>query len=431
MEVTTYLEIIEYLKRIIIDTEFEGHVYSVGGAERDLALKREIKDIDIVIDLPNGGIKFSQWLYEKGVLIREPIVYQHYGTAQFVFNEFPQYEIEAVQTRKECYRDIESRNPETAYGTIEEDASRRDFTINAIYRNVSNGSRITFNDNTMHDIEHGIIRTCGDPLTIFTEDPLRILRAVRFSHRLGFKIDEEIYLCMKTCMPRLKIVSRERIRDEFEKIICGPNAYDAWNTLNDRGFLNFYFGQLMNIQSRIDFLSDEIDNLPNDFITRLVVFFNPNAGILTYIALSYLKNLLRLSNVEFNTFKFVFDSVYKFQRTKLTLFDIRHLAYDCGHGKSMTKKPKDIFLTIVKIAKCLDKNNTINEPEHYLYLSDVKKMFDYTLPVNGEEIMVSVGKEEGRWLGSAMGMLRETVIRFPNITKEQCLELCGVMFKNI
>ena len=100
--------------------EFEGHVYSVGGCERDkhLGLK-EIKDIDLVVDLPNNsGIRFANWLYSIGLTISKPVVYENFGTAMFKLSAFPDEEIEVVHTRKEIYRDKNSRNPETDYGTI-------------------------------------------------------------------------------------------------------------------------------------------------------------------------------------------------------------------------------------------------------------------------------------------------------------------------
>ncbi|MBP3630142.1 MAG: CCA tRNA nucleotidyltransferase, partial [Clostridia bacterium] len=228
--VKNYTEIIECLKNIILGTKFENHVFSVGGCERDLILDSPIKDIDIVIDLPNGGIEFANWLKDNGHTVGSVVVYEHFGTAMFRLKDYPDEEIEAVQTRKECYRDMESRNPETAFGSIMDDCQRRDFTINAIYRNISTGDILDLNGKSFDDITDGWIRACGDPNIIFSEDPLRILRAVRFKYRLGdhFLIEKDTYQGIFTHKDRLSIISQERITDEFNKIITGKDADQAF-----------------------------------------------------------------------------------------------------------------------------------------------------------------------------------------------------------
>ena len=110
-------KIVKYLKSTIKGSEYEGHCFVVGGAVRDFIMGSEIKDIDIVLDLEDGGIKFAKWLFDNGYLTHEPVVYETYGTAMFCLKEFEDIEIEAVQTRKEQYKDKNSRNPETEYGT--------------------------------------------------------------------------------------------------------------------------------------------------------------------------------------------------------------------------------------------------------------------------------------------------------------------------
>ena len=118
MDKKVYENILSYLKDTIAGSKFENHVFSVGGCERDKRLCREIKDIDLVVDLPHGGIDFANWLSSKELTKGSVVVYENFGTAMFRLKEYPEEEIEVVQTRKECYHDAESRNPETSYGTI-------------------------------------------------------------------------------------------------------------------------------------------------------------------------------------------------------------------------------------------------------------------------------------------------------------------------
>ena len=220
MKLEIYEQIVSILKSIIKDTKFENHTYTVGGCERDRILGNEIKDIDIVVDLPRGGIELAEYLYENEDLVHAPVIYENFGTVMFRLIDFPDIELEAVHTRKETYRG-DSRNPETAFGTIEEDCQRRDFSVNAFYRNISTGKTYDFNGNSKKDLLNKEIRACGDPDVIFGEDPLRILRAFRFADRLGFRLDGLTFLGMNKHCDRLSIISQERITDEFNKILLG------------------------------------------------------------------------------------------------------------------------------------------------------------------------------------------------------------------
>lgn len=222
-----YTDIMAYLRKAIKGSLYEGHVFAVGGCERDKRLGNEIKDIDLVVDLPSGGIRFANWLHKEGLTVWSPVVYEHFGTAMFCLKEFPDIELETVQTRKECYHDMESRNPETAYGTIMDDCTRRDFTVNAFYYNISEKKELDLNGNSENDLKAKIIRTCGDPDIIFTEDPLRVLRMVRFAARLGFDVEEKTMECAKKYVYRLSIISRERIHDEFLKM-CEVGHFDKF-----------------------------------------------------------------------------------------------------------------------------------------------------------------------------------------------------------
>jgi poly(A) polymerase len=225
MKLETYDMIISTIRDIIKDTVFENYVYSVGGCERDRLLGNEIKDIDLVVNLPNGGINLANYLNDNKYTLHDPVIYESFGTAMFKLIDFPTIEIEVVQTRKECYRDVNSRNPETTYGTINDDAERRDFTVNAFYRNISSGKLCDFNGNSCDDILNGVIRCCGEPDIIFKEDALRILRAFRFASRLEFKITHETYKGIFNNVERLNTISRERITDEFSKILVSKDPF--------------------------------------------------------------------------------------------------------------------------------------------------------------------------------------------------------------
>lgn len=152
-----FLDITGYIGCIIKGTPFEDHTYAVGGSVRDFYMGNDIKDIDLVIDLPDGGVNFANWCKEHGYT-SNVVLYETYGTAMFHLHQFPDEEIECVMTRGEKYLDNGSRNPTVEFADINEDAFRRDLTINALYYNVSTGEIIDPTGYGKRDIDNKICR---------------------------------------------------------------------------------------------------------------------------------------------------------------------------------------------------------------------------------------------------------------------------------
>ena len=150
-----FLEITNYIHNIIQDTEFEQHVYAVGGSVRDLIMEKEIKDIDLVIDLPQGGVRFAEWCKEHNYT-NTVVIYETYGTAAMKILE---QDIECVMTRGEKYLDNGSRNPTVRFADLKEDAFRRDLTINALYYNISTREILDPTGYGLKDINDKICRS--------------------------------------------------------------------------------------------------------------------------------------------------------------------------------------------------------------------------------------------------------------------------------
>ena len=240
----TYHKILEYFRRISEGTKWDGHLYAVGGCVRDEILGAPIHDVDIAVDLPDGGVKFAIWLLRHKYLVEMPVLFRKFGTAKLRLRKFPEEEIEVVQTRAEKYTDKTSRCPEVVNGTIEEDCFRRDFTVNTLYRNIKTGEILDMTGRGVHDIREGIIRTPLDPYETFDDDPVRILRCLRFAARFGWKIDDATMEALKASVDRLSIVSRERWSAEFRKMLFGRNVRESLGTLAGIGGLK-YMNQLM------------------------------------------------------------------------------------------------------------------------------------------------------------------------------------------
>lgn len=226
-----YHQILDYFRGIIKGTKWEGHLFAVGGCVRDEILGAEIHDIDIAVDVPNGGVLFTRWLGRRRQLAGQPIFFLKFGTAKMRLRRFPDDEIELVQTRAERYTDKTSRCPEVISGSIREDCFRRDFTVNTLYRNISTGEILDMTGLAINDIREGIIRTPMNPYETFDDDPVRILRCLRFAARFGWKIDDATMEALEANISRLAIVSRERWAAEFQKMLFGRNIGQSLLTL--------------------------------------------------------------------------------------------------------------------------------------------------------------------------------------------------------
>lgn len=212
--------------------------FVIGGYVRDLFLNRPSADIDIVV--LGNGITFAEEVAQK--LKVKLSVFKNFGTAMLKYQNL---ELEFVGARKESYR-AESRKPIVEDGTLEDDQNRRDFTINAmaIALNKENFGELIDPFNGVFDLENKLVRTPLDPVITFSDDPLRMMRAIRFASQLNFNIDPAALEAIKTNRERIKIVSQERITDELNKIITSPKPSLGFTFLFDTGLLQLIFPQL-------------------------------------------------------------------------------------------------------------------------------------------------------------------------------------------
>lgn len=216
--------------------------FVIGGYVRDALLKRKSKDIDIVVE--GSGIELAQNVAAKlGVTVT---VFKNFGTAMIRWRDL---EIEFVGARKESYRSG-SRNPLVESGTIKDDQLRRDFTINALAFSLQSDDYGALSDpfNGIDDLNAGIIRTPLDPDTTFGDDPLRMLRAIRFASQLNFKIVPQAYSSIKRNSQRIAILSQERINEELNKILMSDKPSIGLSLLESTGLLDLILPQVVKLK---------------------------------------------------------------------------------------------------------------------------------------------------------------------------------------
>lgn len=214
--------------------------YVVGGFVRDMLLGRPCKDIDIMA--VGSGIELAQRVSTKLGKKSEVSVFANFGTAMVKHGNF---EIEFVGARKESYREY-SRKPAVEAGTLQDDLNRRDFTINALAIQINrlHFGKLVDRFQGLKDLEKGILKTPLDPDITYSDDPLRMMRAIRFASQLNFTIEPKSLASISKNAERIKIISKERVADELNKIVLSPKPSVGFKLLFNTGLLPLIFPEM-------------------------------------------------------------------------------------------------------------------------------------------------------------------------------------------
>ncbi len=410
MDKSIYIEIRDRLKTLISGTEFEIRVFFVGGCCRDDIMGCEIKDIDISVALPDGGIRLAQWLHAEGHTVSEPSVFHDYHTAKFRLAEYPEIELESVQTRKESYPDRESRNPVTSYGTHEEDCMRRDLTVNALYQNVSTGEIVDITGKGLDDIRDHIIRTPGDPYRTYDEDPLRILRCVRFAARFGWEIEKETLAAMVEMVPRMSILTPARISEEFLKMLQDDRPAMAVELLCSIGAVEYVLQEMPSNAAIRALRTLSLETADMHLRLATLLYGSQRARDIM--------DRLRLSIAEVSDITCLIQCCSEVLQWE-TVEDsrIREMQYKCVTA--------DRFKEVLLLAASLsDGEAKMIEIKHRssAMTEDGTAMYGYKLPVSGKDIIQALNLAPGPVIKEYQEYLLNLAFQNPKLTRQKAFD---------
>lgn len=411
---------LDFLSKLVQNGPFKGRVYLAGGAPRDMQLGTDPKDLDVVVKGgATAGMDFAEWAakeignYKAG---SNPVLFPTFGTAKFTLqgvthqgHDLSDVDVESVAPRKEKYTPG-SRKPEVSVGELGDDVNRRDFTVNSLLHDLTTGETLDLTGMGKDDIKAGVVRTPLDPDVIFGEDPLRILRAARFTAKYNWKLPVFMMRSIKKNAKSLLTISKERIHDEVNKMILTDFPYKAFRLLQILGLMEYVFPSLVNSDLA---QMKSTPKLKKDLILRMVSAFSdvPPSRVQSEMS------ALRYSTDKIRAVVMTVSALPEFKKKNgnLTDEDLRSYATDF----------KDYFPILLDYATIyLPTFDVDGIRQRYVALS--QELATNPVPVTGADL-ISLGLKPGPKFKQLLGVVKSMYLKNPSTKKEEYISVIKSM----
>jgi len=452
---------LDFLKKMVQAGPFRGKVYLAGGAVRDMVMGKTPKDLDVVVTDhgEKGGMAFATWLaqqmgnYKAG---SNPVLFPTFGTAKVVLTgqhngvDLDGFDVEAVFARKEVYTPG-SRKPQVSPGTIEDDAYRRDFSVNSMMMDLTTGQILDITGRGKSDIKAGVIRTTSNPDEIFGQDALRMFRAIRFATKYNWQIDPATIEGIKKNLDNLGNTSRERVRDELDKILQTGNPRRGLELLRDTGLLSHIapelqqaVGMTQNAHHSEDVFGHTLSVLQStrpDLVTRLMALFHDIGKVVTRSETPTGVHFYGHEDAGVEVVERIMMNL-KYPRELIDAVKLgvrNHMRLKQGGDDAVKLSDKTLRKFKIELGDQLEKvldvihadntahagpsamPNQIEKVRQRLKVLDVK-VKKPELPINGNDLM-AMGVKQGPMIGKVLSAVTDAWFENPNITRDEAMAI--------
>jgi poly(A) polymerase len=461
---------LDFLRQQIRGSRFSGKVYLAGGAVRDELLGLPLKDIDLVVNLKDGGIEFANWLTKKlGIWSSgNPVTFPKFGTAKFNLRgikhrgmDLSDIDVEVVMPRTEKYT-FGSRKPEVGQGSLAQDVERRDFTVNSLLKDLTTGEIKDFTGKGKADIERGIIRTPLNPDVIFRDDPLRMLRAIRFTVKYNWTLPLFMIKGIARNSHMLKHISAERIRDELDKMLVTgspdkavrllqmtglnkhimpeldlliglkQNKYHIWDA--NKHTLEVLRSTPPNLQTRLAALFHDIGKAETREIINNEIHFYRHEEVGKDIASDIMKRL-KYPNSVINAVTSMIGSHMRLKQAGKE--------GEVVSDKALRRLKADLGDHLEGTLDLMHADNIAHSPEHKMEkqipgirnrlknLKDAPSSQRIPIPIDGNDVMRHLGIRPGPLVRTMLDVVKDKWLEDPKLSKRQALDLIEKTLKSM
>ena len=461
---------IDFLTQQIKGSKFQGKAYLAGGFVRDELMGLDPKDVDIVVNLPAGGIEFANWITRKlGIYTSgNPVTFPRFGTAKFNLRgithngqDLSDIDVETVAPRVEKYTPG-SRKPEVSQGTMVDDVERRDFTVNSLLKDLTTGEILDLTGKGKADIKKGVIRTTLDPDTIFKDDPLRMLRAIRFTVKYNWTLPLYMIKALKRNSHMLKHISAERVRDELDKMLVTGSPDKAIRLLQMTDLNKYVMPELdllvglkqnkYHIWTAAKHTLEVLKSAPPDLVTRLgallhdigkaetkevidgSVHFYKHEDVGADVARDIMVRLKYPNNI--------IDAVTKMISSHMRLKQAGAEG-EVISDKALRRLKADLGDHLEKTLDLIHADNVNHAPESNMEkqipairkrlknLKNAPTSSKIPIPINGHEVMSLTGVRPGPIVRVLLDTVIDAWMENPDISKQQAIDLVMKTFKDM